>query len=120
MCVGGWYDWQGELVSNMRYLASVVTQCFTAFGELLALHKRFVELSGGIARCDCLMLLLPPCQCLSCSTLQQGVPCTLLCLACAVAVRRYVIDCWALRWCTLLYAVVEAAASFMYACSHQG
>ena len=41
---------QGELVSNMRYLASVVTQCFTAFGELLALHKRFVELSGGISR----------------------------------------------------------------------
>lgn len=41
---------QGELVSDMRYLASVVTQCFTAFGELLALHKRFVELSGGISR----------------------------------------------------------------------
>lgn len=35
----------------MRYLASVVTQCFTAFGELLALHKRFVELSGGVSRC---------------------------------------------------------------------
>ena len=41
---------QGELVSDMRYLASVVTQCFTAFGELLALHKRFVELSGGVSR----------------------------------------------------------------------
>ena len=45
MCV------QGELVSDMRYLASVVTQCFTAFGELLALHKRFAELSGGVSRC---------------------------------------------------------------------
>jgi hypothetical protein len=35
----------------MRYLASVVTQCFTAFGELLALHKRFAELTGGVVRC---------------------------------------------------------------------
>ncbi len=35
----------------MRYLASVVTQCFTAFGELLALNKRFAELSGGVTRC---------------------------------------------------------------------
>jgi hypothetical protein len=34
----------------MRYLASVVTQSFTAFGELLALHKRFAELSGGVTR----------------------------------------------------------------------
>lgn len=41
---------QGKLVHDMRYLASVVTQCFTAFGELLALHKRFAELSGGVAR----------------------------------------------------------------------
>jgi hypothetical protein len=37
-------------VNDMRYLASVVTQCFTAFGELLALHKRFAELTGGITR----------------------------------------------------------------------
>jgi hypothetical protein len=35
----------------MRYLASVVTQCFSAFGELLALNKRFAELSGGVTRC---------------------------------------------------------------------
>ncbi|EIE25187.1 hypothetical protein COCSUDRAFT_65142 [Coccomyxa subellipsoidea C-169] len=41
---------QGQLVNDMRYLASVVTQCFTAFGELLALNKRFAELSGGITR----------------------------------------------------------------------
>ena len=41
---------QGTLVNDMRYLASVVTQCFTAFGELLALHKRFAELTGGITR----------------------------------------------------------------------
>ncbi len=41
---------QGALVNDMRYLASVVTQCFTAFGELLALHKRFAELTGGITR----------------------------------------------------------------------
>ncbi|CAL8461843.1 g1374 [Coccomyxa elongata] len=41
---------QGQLVNDMRYLASVVTQCFTSFGELLALNKRFAELSGGITR----------------------------------------------------------------------
>ena len=41
---------QGQLVSEMRYLASVVTQCFTAFGELLGMQKRFAELSGGVTR----------------------------------------------------------------------
>ena len=41
---------QGLLVHNMRYLASVVSNCFTAFGELLALNKRFAELSGGVTR----------------------------------------------------------------------
>ena len=41
---------QGRLVHDMRYLASVVTQCFTAFGELLGMHKRLAELSGGITR----------------------------------------------------------------------
>ena len=41
---------QGLLVHNMRYLASVVSNCFTAFGELLALNKRFAELSGGVER----------------------------------------------------------------------
>lgn len=44
-------QWQGQLVNDMRYLASVVTQCFTAFGELLALNKRFAELTGGVTRC---------------------------------------------------------------------
>lgn len=48
---------QGLLVHNMRYLASVVSNCFTAFGELLALNKRFAELSGGVAR-----YLPPSCQ----------------------------------------------------------
>ncbi len=43
-------DVQGRLVSDMRYLASVVTQCFTAFGELLGMQKRFAELSGGVTR----------------------------------------------------------------------
>ena len=43
---------QGQLVNDMRYLASVVTQCFTAFGELLALNKRFAELTGGVTRCS--------------------------------------------------------------------
>lgn len=38
---------QGALVHQLRYLASVVTQNFSAFGELLALPKRFAEISGG-------------------------------------------------------------------------
>lgn len=42
---------QGSLVNDMRYLASVVTACFSSFGELLALHKRIAELNGGIIRC---------------------------------------------------------------------
>lgn len=41
---------QGQLVRDMRYLASVVTQCFSAFGELLGMQKRCVELDGGILR----------------------------------------------------------------------
>ena len=44
---------QGRLVDKMRYLASVVTTCFTSFGELLALTKRFNEISGGMQRCAC-------------------------------------------------------------------
>ena len=47
---------QGLLVHNMRYLASVVSNCFTAFGELLALNKRFAELSGGVTRYPALTL----------------------------------------------------------------
>lgn len=31
-------DVQGKLVHDMRYLASVVTQCFSAFGELLGMQ----------------------------------------------------------------------------------
>ncbi len=41
---------QGRLVFDMRYLASVVMQCFSAFGELLSMPKRFAELSGGVTR----------------------------------------------------------------------
>lgn len=51
---------QGLLVHNMRYLASVVSNCFTAFGELLALHKRFAELSGGVGRYLCPFCLSLP------------------------------------------------------------
>ena len=29
---------QGKLVHDMRYLASVVTQCFSAFGEILGMQ----------------------------------------------------------------------------------
>ncbi len=56
---------QGALVNDMRYLASVVTQCFTAFGELLALHKRFAELTGGITRHGPALHCLPGTACVS-------------------------------------------------------
>ena len=42
-------------MNDMRYLASVVTQCFTSFGELLALNKHFAELTGGVTRCSALL-----------------------------------------------------------------
>lgn len=54
---------QGLLVHNMRYLASVVSNCFTAFGELLALNKRFAELSGGVTRYPTLTLTT---HCIAC------------------------------------------------------
>lgn len=40
----------GELAHALRYLASVVSQSFMAFGDILELHKKFLELSGGINR----------------------------------------------------------------------
>ena len=41
-CAGDFSDTdvQGKLVHDMRYLASVVTQCFSAFGELLGMQVR--------------------------------------------------------------------------------
>lgn len=41
---------QGELAHALRFLASVVSQSFLAFGDILELHKKFIELSGGINR----------------------------------------------------------------------
>ncbi|KAF5196503.1 Abc transporter d family member, partial [Thalictrum thalictroides] len=41
---------QGELAHALRFLASVVSQSFLAFGDILELHKKFAELSGGINR----------------------------------------------------------------------
>nr|XP_029118398.1 ABC transporter D family member 1 isoform X2 [Elaeis guineensis] len=41
---------QGELAHALRFLASVVSQSFLAFGDVLELHKKFLELSGGINR----------------------------------------------------------------------
>ncbi|XP_041002944.1 ABC transporter D family member 1 isoform X2 [Juglans microcarpa x Juglans regia] len=41
---------QGELAHALRFLASVVSQSFLAFGDILELHKTFLELSGGINR----------------------------------------------------------------------
>ncbi|MED6197488.1 ATP-binding cassette sub- D member 1 [Stylosanthes scabra] len=41
---------QGELAHALRFLASVVSQSFLAFGDILELHRKFVEVSGGINR----------------------------------------------------------------------
>jgi len=44
------YYLTGELAHALRFLASVVSQSFLAFGDILELHRKFVELSGGINR----------------------------------------------------------------------
>ncbi|PWA99062.1 peroxisomal ABC transporter 1 [Artemisia annua] len=41
---------QGELAHALRFLASVVSQSFLAFGDILELHRKFIELSGGVNR----------------------------------------------------------------------
>jgi len=41
---------QGELVHDLRYLASMVSWSFVAFGDVLGLNKRFAELGGGVGR----------------------------------------------------------------------
>ncbi|KAL7588610.1 hypothetical protein Lser_V15G35633 [Lactuca serriola] len=40
----------GELAHALRFLASVVSQSFLAFGDILELHRKFIELSGGVNR----------------------------------------------------------------------
>lgn len=40
----------GELAHALRFLASVVSQSFLAFGDILELHRKFLLLSGGINR----------------------------------------------------------------------
>ncbi|XP_078434901.1 peroxisomal ABC transporter 1 [Wolffia australiana] len=41
---------QGELAHALRFLASVVSQSFLAFGDILELNRKFLELTGGINR----------------------------------------------------------------------
>ncbi|GFZ18731.1 peroxisomal ABC transporter 1 [Actinidia rufa] len=41
---------QGELAHALRFLASVVSQSFMAFGDILELNRKYLELSGGINR----------------------------------------------------------------------
>uniref|UniRef100_A0A5B6Z6Q8 Putative Peroxisomal membrane ABC transporter family, PMP family isoform 1 n=1 Tax=Davidia involucrata TaxID=16924 RepID=A0A5B6Z6Q8_DAVIN len=41
---------QGDLAHALRFLASVVSQSFLAFGDILELHRKYLELSGGINR----------------------------------------------------------------------
>ena len=44
------FEITGDLAHALRFLASVVSQSFIAFGDILELHKKFLELSGGINR----------------------------------------------------------------------
>ncbi|CAI9261584.1 unnamed protein product [Lactuca saligna] len=39
---------QGELAHALRFLASVVSQSFLVFGDILELHRKFIELSGRV------------------------------------------------------------------------
>ncbi|MQM14516.1 hypothetical protein Taro_047449, partial [Colocasia esculenta] len=41
---------QGQLAHALRFLASVVSQSFLAFGDILELHRKYLELTGGINR----------------------------------------------------------------------
>lgn len=41
---------QGELAHALRFLASIVSQSFLAFGDILELNRKYLELSGGINR----------------------------------------------------------------------
>jgi len=65
---------QGELAHALRYLASVVSQSFLAFGDILELHKKFVELSGGINRIFELEELLNAAQSGDASTDKLSMP----------------------------------------------
>ena len=44
------YLFTGELAHALRFLASVVSQSFLAFGDILELHRKYLELTGGINR----------------------------------------------------------------------
>ncbi|XP_047326997.1 ABC transporter D family member 1-like [Impatiens glandulifera] len=41
---------QGELAHALLFLSSIVSQSFLAFGDILGLHRKVLELSGGISR----------------------------------------------------------------------
>lgn len=41
---------QGSTVFEMRYLATIVSNCFLAFGEILQMQTRVRELSAGVSR----------------------------------------------------------------------
>jgi hypothetical protein len=51
-----------ELAHDLRFLASVVSQSFLAFGDIMELYRKFVELSGGITRVSELEELLRAAQ----------------------------------------------------------
>jgi hypothetical protein len=62
----------------LRFLASVVSQSFLAFGDILELNRKLVELSGGINRIFELEELL--------DAAQSGTSSSFLCFICKNAI----------------------------------
>jgi hypothetical protein len=62
----------------LRFLASVVSQSFLAFGDILELNRKLVELSGGINRIFELEELL--------DAAQSGTSSSFLCFICQNAI----------------------------------
>ncbi|WCJ34821.1 ABC transporter D family member 1 [Euphorbia peplus] len=65
---------QGDLAHGLRFLASVVSQSFLAFGDILDLHKKFLELSGSIDRVFELEEFLDAAQSGDCATENSSPP----------------------------------------------
>jgi hypothetical protein len=53
---------QGNTVYDMRYLATIVGNCFQAFGEVLQMNTRLAELSAGVTRVSQLLASVESCE----------------------------------------------------------
>ena len=55
---------QGSTVFEMRYLATIVSNCFLAFGEILQMQTRVRELSAAVSRVSQLLATAEAAECL--------------------------------------------------------